>query len=297
MVLTRRGLFGRAAALAVGAVAAKLPETEAKGGFTPRTEPTTIALQGFSLGEAGGTIRIDAAAATAFRSMAETPDGYDWLAQGLEPTWGDFDVGSVGGSLNVAESQVARMHGTMASVGMQMTELGPSKLGAGMIEVEIIPFAALDRGAGIHIPAAQQSDWIVAEIYSAAARYGVSGDWLLAAQQSDWIVAEIYSAAARYGVSGDGLLAAQQSDWIVAEIYSAAARYGVSGDWLLSVAQCESQLNPWAVNPVTGDTGLFQFNPGTWEAWGGGNIWSVYEQADKAAWAFSQGLSSHWLCA
>jgi hypothetical protein len=243
MVLTRRGLFGRAAALAVGAVAAKLPETEAKGGFTPRTEPTTIALQGFSLGEAGGTIRIDAAAATAFRSMAETPDGYDWLAQGLEPTWGDFDVGSVGGSLNVAESQVARMHGTMASVGMQMTELGPSKLGAGMIEVEIIPFAALDRGAGIHIPAAQQSDWIVAEIYSAA------------------------------------------------------ARYGVSGDWLLSVAQCESQLNPWAVNPVTGDTGLFQFNPGTWEAWGGGNIWSVYEQADKAAWAFSQGLSSHWLCA
>jgi hypothetical protein len=270
MVLTRRGLFGRAAALAVGAVAAKLPETEAKGGFTPRTEPTTIALQGFSLGEAGGTIRIDAAAATAFRSMAETPDGYDWLAQGLEPTWGDFDVGSVGGSLNVAESQVARMHGTMASVGMQMTELGPSKLGAGMIEVKIIPFAALDRGAGIHIPAAQQSDWIVAEIYSAAARYGVSGDWLLAAQQSDWIVAEIYSAA---------------------------ARYGVSGDWLLSVAQCESQLNPWAVNPVTGDTGLFQFNPGTWEAWGGGNIWSVYEQADKAAWAFSQGLSSHWLCA
>jgi hypothetical protein len=243
MVLTRRGLFGRAAALAVGAVAAKLPETEAKGGFTPRTEPTTIALQGYSLGEAGGTIRIDAAAATAFRSMAETPDGYDWLAQGLEPTWGDFDVGSVGGSLNVAESQVARMHGTMASVGMQMTELGPSKLGAGMIEVEIIPFAALDRGAGIHIPAAQQSDWIVAEIYSAA------------------------------------------------------ARYGVSGDWLLSVAQCESQLNPWAVNPVTGDTGLFQFNPGTWEAWGGGNIWSVYEQADKAAWAFSQGLSSHWLCA
>lgn len=87
------------------------------------------------------------------------------------------------------------------------------------------------------------------------------------------------------------------TSWIVDAIYAAAARYGVSGDYLVSVARCESNLNPYAVNPVTGDTGLFQFNPGTWHAWGGGDIWSVYEQSDKAAWAFSQGLSYHWLCA
>jgi soluble lytic murein transglycosylase-like protein len=89
---------------------------------------------------------------------------------------------------------------------------------------------------------------------------------------------------------------AQDSDWIVAAIYAAADRYGVSRGWLLSTAMCESNLDPNAVNPVTGDSGLFQFNPNTWAAWGGGDIWSVYDQADKAAWAFSQGLSGHWLC-
>lgn len=90
--------------------------------------------------------------------------------------------------------------------------------------------------------------------------------------------------------------AAHDTTWIVDAIYHAADRYGVSGDWLLSTARCESQLNPDAYNPRTGDCGLFQFNPDTWRQWGGGDIWSVYDQCDLAAWAFSRGLHTHWCC-
>jgi hypothetical protein len=86
-------------------------------------------------------------------------------------------------------------------------------------------------------------------------------------------------------------------DWIVGEIYAAAARYGVDGDYLVNVAMCESNLDPGAVNPVTGDTGLFQFHPETFYAYGGSDIWSVVDQADTAARMFSQGLDYLWLCA
>jgi hypothetical protein len=87
-------------------------------------------------------------------------------------------------------------------------------------------------------------------------------------------------------------------DWITQTIYDAASRYGVSGDWLLNTAACESQLDPWAYNPNTGDSGIFQFNPTTWAEWGGdpAAIWDVWSQSDMAAWAFSVGLHSHWCC-
>jgi hypothetical protein len=87
-------------------------------------------------------------------------------------------------------------------------------------------------------------------------------------------------------------------NWIVQIIYDAAGRYGVSGDWLLSTATCESQLDPWAYNEVTGDSGLFQFRPATWVEWGAdpATIWDVWSQADMAAWAFSVGLHTHWCC-
>jgi len=91
---------------------------------------------------------------------------------------------------------------------------------------------------------------------------------------------------------------AHAEEWIVGIIYEAAARHGVSGDWLLSTATCESGLNPWAYNPETGDSGLFQFKPDTWAGWGGdpASLWDVWSQADMAAWAFANGLHSHWCC-
>ena len=97
---------------------------------------------------------------------------------------------------------------------------------------------------------------------------------------------------------GHGRAAAAADDWIVSIIYEAGARYGVSGDWLLNTAACESGLDPWAYNEITGDCGVFQFNPATWVEWGGDPsvIWDVWSQADMAAWAFSVGLHSHWCC-
>jgi hypothetical protein len=80
-------------------------------------------------------------------------------------------------------------------------------------------------------------------------------------------------------------------------IRDAAARHAVSADWMISVMMCESGGDPYAVNPVTGDSGLFQYNPSTWSSWGGGDIWDPYAQIEKTAWAFSQGLSYHWVCA
>lgn len=79
-------------------------------------------------------------------------------------------------------------------------------------------------------------------------------------------------------------------------IYEACARHGCDGDQLVRVMYCESGGDPSAVNPVTGDTGLFQFNPSTWYAWGGGDIWNPYEQIELAAWAWGQGLGYHWVC-
>lgn len=81
-----------------------------------------------------------------------------------------------------------------------------------------------------------------------------------------------------------------------AAIYDAAARYNVSGDYMIQVMCCESGGNPNALNPRTGDSGLFQYNPNTWYSWGGGDIWNPYEQIELTAWAFSQGLDSHWCC-
>jgi soluble lytic murein transglycosylase-like protein len=95
---------------------------------------------------------------------------------------------------------------------------------------------------------------------------------------------------------------ADAAPWIVDEIYAAAARHGVSGDWLLSTATCESNLDPGAVNPRTGDSGLFQFNHHTWAEFAGyrgiavPDIWSVWWQADMAAWAFSAGYHTRWCC-
>ena len=80
-------------------------------------------------------------------------------------------------------------------------------------------------------------------------------------------------------------------------IYAAADYYGVSGDWLVTVMECESGGDPDAVNPDTGDAGLFQFRPQTYYDHGGTNLWDPYEQIWVAAQMFSDGQSYQWLCA
>ena len=70
------------------------------------------------------------------------------------------------------------------------------------------------------------------------------------------------------GIVGHPAREARGQEWVISTIYDTAGRHGVSGDWLLKTAICESQLDPWAYNEMTGDVGLFQFKPSTWAEWG-----------------------------
>lgn len=75
-----------------------------------------------------------------------------------------------------------------------------------------------------------------------------------------------------------------------------ANQYGVDPTLLLNVANCESTLNPSAVNPTSGDTGIFQFSPSTFADHGGTNIYDVNQQAQIAAQMWAAGEGNQWAC-
>lgn len=76
-------------------------------------------------------------------------------------------------------------------------------------------------------------------------------------------------------------------------IYAAAAEYGLDGAYLVSVAECESGLDPGAVN-AAGYYGLFQFDDQTWAAYGSGSIFDPAAQARAAAMLIAGGQASRW---
>jgi uncharacterized protein YraI len=84
---------------------------------------------------------------------------------------------------------------------------------------------------------------------------------------------------------------------IVRIIYAAADRYGQSRSDMLRVAECESDLNPYAVNP-SGSYGLFQFIRSTWRStpYGNKDIFDPEANANAAAWMWSEGRKSEWVC-
>jgi uncharacterized protein YraI len=84
---------------------------------------------------------------------------------------------------------------------------------------------------------------------------------------------------------------------IVRIIYDAADRYDQSRSDMLRVAECESNLDPYAVNP-SGSYGLFQFIRSTWEStpYGNKNIFDPVANANAAAWMWSEGRKSEWVC-
>ncbi len=67
-----------------------------------------------------------------------------------------------------------------------------------------------------------------------------------------------------------------------------------TGDVALCVAQRESNLDPLAVNPTTGASGLFQFLPSTWSSlsdlagWGGASVFEARANVAVAAWTVAQ---------
>jgi uncharacterized protein YraI len=84
---------------------------------------------------------------------------------------------------------------------------------------------------------------------------------------------------------------------IVRIIYVAADRYDQSRSDMLRVAECESNLDPYAVNP-SGSYGLFQFIRPTWKStpFGNKDIFDPEANANAAAWMWSEGRKSEWVC-
>ena len=88
------------------------------------------------------------------------------------------------------------------------------------------------------------------------------------------------------------------SNDMVQIIYDAAAMYGQSGDDMLRVAQCESGLNPSAVNSSSNASGLFQFLPSTWATtpYASQDIFDPVANAEAASWMWSEGRRNEWVC-
>lgn len=84
---------------------------------------------------------------------------------------------------------------------------------------------------------------------------------------------------------------------IVKYIYAAADKYGQSREDMLRVATCESNLDPYAVNP-SGSYGLFQFIRSTWKStpYGKDDIFDPQANAMAAGWMWKQGRKSEWVC-
>lgn len=84
---------------------------------------------------------------------------------------------------------------------------------------------------------------------------------------------------------------------IIRIIYQAADKYDQDRDDMLRVARCESNLDPYAVNP-SGSYGLFQFIRATWKStpYGDKDIFDPSANAHAAAWMWSEGRKSEWVC-
>ena len=97
-----------------------------------------------------------------------------------------------------------------------------------------------------------------------------------------------------YGPGGAGYSEQQ----IVDIIYEAADNYGQSREAMLRVARCESGLNPNAVGGGGAYHGLFQFVPSTFAGtpYAQYDIYDPWANAHAAAWMWSQGGKSAWVC-
>jgi hypothetical protein len=97
-----------------------------------------------------------------------------------------------------------------------------------------------------------------------------------------------------YGPGG----ASYSEEQIVGIIYEAADNYGQSREDMLRVARCESSLNPNAVGGGGAYHGLFQFVPSTFAGtpYGEYDIYDPWANANAAAWMWSEGQKSSWVC-
>lgn len=84
---------------------------------------------------------------------------------------------------------------------------------------------------------------------------------------------------------------------IIRVIYAAADRFEQPRADMLRVAECESSLDPYAVN-ASGSYGLFQFVASTWEStpYANKDVFDPKANANAAAWMWSVGRRNEWVC-
>ncbi len=97
-----------------------------------------------------------------------------------------------------------------------------------------------------------------------------------------------------YGPGG----ANYSEEQIIDIIYEAADNYGQSREAMLRVARCESGLDPSAVGGGGAYHGLFQFVPSTFAGtpYAEYDIYDPWANANAAAWMWSEGQKSSWVC-
>lgn len=74
-------------------------------------------------------------------------------------------------------------------------------------------------------------------------------------------------------------------------------QYGIGAWWGFATASCESSFDLYAYNPASGVTGLFQFQPSTFWAWGGHDLYDPWDQSRIAAKMFANGAGDQFYCA
>jgi peptidoglycan hydrolase CwlO-like protein len=82
-------------------------------------------------------------------------------------------------------------------------------------------------------------------------------------------------------------------------ILDAFAPLGSAGQtWALRVAKCESNYNPYAVNPSSGAAGLFQFLPSTWRGspFASQSVFDPVANAQAAEWLYNRSGPGQWQC-
>lgn len=81
-------------------------------------------------------------------------------------------------------------------------------------------------------------------------------------------------------------------------IAKSARKYGQSERVMVRVAQCESALDPCAVNRSGPYYGLYQFLKSTWKTtpYGDRDIFDPEAQSLATAWMWKQGRKNEWVC-
>ncbi len=172
------------------------------------------------------------------------------------------------GAVDVGDSVVSEM---TVSVGLNLRE-GP---GTNYNVVTVMP-----AGATVQVMGDPQGGFYPLQFHGSQG--WASGDYLTTG--SVW-----------YPDSGD---TEYTRDEIIGIIYAAADHYGQPRADMLRVAQCESVLDPNAVNPASGVSGLFQFLPSTWATtpYADEDIFDPEANAYAAAWMWDNGRRNEWHC-